>query len=121
MPRTISNDGLPYATTSVIVVAVYISLITRWARVFSGGKDVDRLACICAIHVPDIDLAIVRARVDVAAIGTTRRTEVASNKSFEHAMASECNEGAVVRMWLMVGGIIEGEAVVEVRGVILKS
>jgi hypothetical protein len=44
---------------------------------------------------------------------------VAANQRFEDAVAAEGHKGAVVGMWSVVEDIVGGEAVVEVRGVVL--
>lgn len=65
--------------------------------------------------------AVVRAGVDVALVGGGGGREVASDEGFEDAVAAEGDEGAVVRVGLVLEHIVGGEAVVEVRGVFLKE
>jgi hypothetical protein len=118
MPARIAHDGLPRARAAVVVVAVCEALVGCGARVHGGGLDV-YLGPGRAVEVPDVDFAVVRAGVDVALVGAGGRGEVAANQRFEDAVAAEGDEGAVVGVWSVVEDIVGGEAVVEVRGVVL--
>ena len=66
-----------------------------------------------------MDAAIVGAGVDVALVGGGWGREVAADQRFEDAVAAEGDEGAVVGVWGVVEGVVWGEAVVEVCGVVL--
>ena len=46
---------------------------------------------------------------------------MAPNQRFEDAVATESDEGAVVRVRVMVIDVVGGESVVEICGVILQS
>lgn len=62
---------------------------------------------------------VVRAGVNVALVGGGGRGEVAADQRFEDAVPAEGHEGAVVGMRGVVEGVVGGEAVVEVCGVVL--
>lgn len=68
MPACISDDRLPDASSSVVVIAIYISLIRDWTGVLRGCEDVDRFARECAVKIPDVDLAVMASGIDVSAI-----------------------------------------------------
>ena len=61
-----------------------------------------------------------RSGVNVPTICTAGWGEVAPYERFEDAVAAEGYEAAVVRVRLVVCCVVEGEAVVEVRGVVLR-
>ena len=83
--------------------------------------DVDRLTRISAIKIPDIDLTVMGAGIDVAAIGGAGWAEVAPDERFEDTVAAEGYERAVVGVRLVVFGVVGGEAVVEVGCVVLQT
>jgi hypothetical protein len=68
-----------------------------------------------------VDASVVRTGVDVALVCAGGGREVAANEGFQHAVAAEGYEGAVVGMGGVVEGVVRGEAVVEVCGVVLGS
>jgi hypothetical protein len=68
-----------------------------------------------------VDASVVRAGIYVALVRAGGWREVAADQCFEHAVAAEGYEGAVVRVGCVVEGIVGREAVVEVCGVVLWS
>ena len=118
VPAGVADDRLPRPRAAVVVVAVGEALVRRWAGVHGGGLDVD-LGARGTVEVPDVDAAVVGAGVDVALVGGGWGREVAADQCFEDAVAAEGDEGAVVGVWGVVEGVVWGEAVVEVCGVVL--
>jgi len=120
VPAGVAHDRLPRARAAVVVVAVGEALVRRRARVHGGGLHV-YLGARRAVEVPDVDLTVVRAGVDVALVGGGGRREVAADQRFENAVTAEGDEGAVVGVGGMIEDVVGGEAVVEVRGVVLEG
>ena len=106
MPRAISHDCLPDASAAVVVVAIDVLFVVNRARVLRSGEDVDRGAGLSTVEVPDVDFAVVRAGVEVSAVGRAGWGEVAADESFEDAVAAEGDEGAVFGVWSVVVGIV---------------
>lgn len=100
MPRAVTHDSLPYTALAVIVKAVDKSLIARRSRVLCRFQDVND-PCSRTVKVPNVDFAVVGARVDVPPICALGRREVAANESFEDTMSAESDQGAVMRMWFV--------------------
>ena len=121
MPRAVAHDSLPHTASAVIIISINVSLIAHRSRILRRIQHVDRLARVCAVQIPDIYLPVVAPGVDVAPVRTSRRGEMAPNQRFEDAVAAESDEGAVVRMRVMVIDVVGGESVVEICGVILQS
>lgn len=118
VPARVADNRLPRPRAAVVVVAVGEALIRSGAGVHGGGLDV-YLCAGSAVEVPDVHAAVVRAGVDVALVGGGGRGEVAADQRFEDAVAAEGDEGAVVGVRGVVEGVVGGEAVVEVCGVVL--
>ena len=69
----------------------------------SSRKQRHRLAAIqhprnCSVEIPDVDLAVVRAGVDVSLSGRRGRREVAANEGAKDSVARVSDQGAVLRM-----------------------
>ena len=120
MPAAVPHNSLPHAAAAVVIVPIHEALIALRSRAARSLEDVNRFAGLRTVQVPDVDFAVVRARVDVAAVGAAGRGEVAADEGFEDAVAAEGDEGAVVRVRLVVFGVVGREAVVEVGGVVLQ-
>lgn len=118
MPACVAHNRLPRARAAVVVVAVGVALVRRGAGVHGGGLHVD-LGPGRAVEVPDVDAPVVRAGVDVALVGAGGGREVAADQRFEDTVAAEGDEGAVVGVGRVVEGVVGGEAVVKVCGVVL--
>ena len=106
MPAAVADDGLPYAATAIVVVSIDEALIARWPAVLRRRQNVDRFCRSRAVQIPDIDLAVVGTRVNVAAVGRAGWREMASDQRLENAVVAESDKAAVVRVWLMVFGIV---------------
>jgi hypothetical protein len=97
VPAGVAHNRLPRSGAAVVLIVVCEALVGSWARVHGGGLHVD-LGAGRAIEVPNVDAAVVGAGVDVALVGAGGRREVAADQRFEDAVATECDEGAVVRV-----------------------
>lgn len=78
MPTAVSDDGLPTSTVAVVIVPIDESFVASRTTIQRGGTDID-FACFCAIQVPDEDLAVVAARINVTTIRGARWGEVATD------------------------------------------
>lgn len=121
MPATISYDGLPHACAAIVIVPIHVSLITHWSGILGCVQDVDGFTCFRAVEVPDIDLAIVGARVDIPAICAAGGREMATYEGLKDAVAAEGDQGAIVGVWAVIFHVVGREAVVKVCGVVLPN
>ena len=64
------------------------------------------LGGFCAVEIPHVDAAVMRARVDIASVGRSGRGEVAADQSLEDTMAAECDQRTVVPMRFVTFGIV---------------
>lgn len=78
MPTGVSDNGLPYTTPSIVVVAIDEPLIRQRSAALGRLQDIDG-ASFRAIEVPNVDLSIVGSRINVSGIRGGRRTEVTAN------------------------------------------
>lgn len=67
---------------AVVIVSINETFIACGAGIFGGGEDVDRFGGLCAVKVPDVDLAVVRAAVDVSSVGRALWRKVAADEGF---------------------------------------
>lgn len=119
MPAAVPHNRLPHSAAPIIIIPINEPLITLRPGAPSSFQHVDRFGGLGAVQIPDVDLAVVRAGVDIAAVGAARRGEVAPDEGFEDAVATESDKRAVVGMGLVVFGVVGGEAVVKVGCVVL--
>lgn len=120
MPTGVSDNGLPYTTPSIVVVAIDEPLIRQRSAALGRLQDIDG-ASFRAVEVPDVDLSIVGSGINVSRIRGGRRTEVTPNQSLQYAMPAEGDETAVVWMGRVSGGAVRREAVVKVCGEFLSE
>lgn len=121
MPAAVAHYRLPHSAAAIVIVPIHKPLIALRSRAPRGFEYIDRLAGLLPVKVPDVDLAVVRAGVDVSAVCAARWGEVAADQGFENTMPAEGDERAVVWVRLMVFGVVRREAVVEVSCVVLES
>lgn len=121
VPTAIPHNRLPHPAAPIVIIPIHEPLIALRPRAFRSLEDIDRLARFRAVEIPDVDLAVVRAGVNVATVGGSGWREVAANEGFEDAVATESDEGAVVRVRVVVFGVVGAEAVVEVGRVVLRD
>ena len=89
MPGAVAYDRFPDTATTVVVVAIDKALIVCWSAVLRRRKNIDWFACLRAVKVPYVDLAVMRARVDVSSVCGARWREMAADKCLEYAMTTE--------------------------------
>lgn len=111
MPTRVANARLPVLTAAAFKVHVIRVLAAAGPRVVRCLFHVD-LTCDGGVHVVDVDGAVLAARVDVTAVGAAGRAEVAADQGFEHAVAAEGDDAAVVCMRAVFVQVVF-EAVVE--------
>lgn len=106
VPTTIPDNRLPLPTAAIVIVPVHKPFVLGWPRVQRRGIDVDRFRRERAVKVPDVDLAVVGAGVDVPAVSRGGRRKVATDEGLEHAVPAECDERAVVWVGFVVFGLV---------------
>lgn len=121
MPAAISYNRLPSPSAAIVIVTIHVLLVASWAAILGRAFDVDGIAGLCAVHIPDKDSAVVGAGVNVAAVCAAGRREVAADEGFEDLVAGEGDDRAIVWMWAMVFHVVRGEAVIEVGSVVLSN
>lgn len=113
MPTGIADTRLPRASTPPAhLVRAGVEIRVARARVVRGLVDVD-LPGKGGVEVIDVDAAVAAAGVDVARVGAAGRGEVAADEGLQHAVATERDERAVVRVGAVVFVAVGHEAVVE--------
>ena len=120
MPAAISYNRLPSPSAAIVIVTIHVLLVASWAAILGRAFDVDGIAGLCAVHIPDKDSAVVGTGVNIAAVCAAGRREVAADEGFEDLVAGEGDDRAIVWMWAMVFHVVRGEAVIEVGSVVLS-
>jgi hypothetical protein len=118
MPTRIPDNSLPSPRITIIIKHLRVPLIALRPRIKCSLQHVD-LRFRGTVEVPDVDLAVVRAGVDVALVCGAGGAEVAADESFEYAVAAERYETAVVGVGRVGCSVVGGEAVVETCCVVL--
>ena len=116
MPACISNARFPVTALVVHLVAVMDDVWMSWPSTFGRCADIC-FAFHCAVHVPDPDATVFAAAIDVPGIGATGGAEVTSDEGFEDAVASKCDDGAVMWIRAVVHFVVGIKSVVKIRGV----
>lgn len=115
MPACVSHTRFPMAGMAVQLVPVMDDVWMSWPSVPSCCADI-YFAFDGAIHVPDPDATVFAAAIYVPRVSAPLGAEVTPDEGFEDAVASECDNRAVVRIGAINHVFVGMKPVVELPG-----